>query len=96
MERSADTSIKSGTNQIHGSAFLFDRDQIFDASPNYFAPTQPAASFHRVQYGGTLGGPLWKNRLFMFGDYQGLRMKQPNGSSYQTVPTASGAAGELF
>jgi hypothetical protein len=82
------SSIKSGTNQFHGSAFLFDRDQIFDASPNYFAPTEPAASFHRAQYGGTLGGPLWKNRLFMFGDYQGLRLKQPNGSSYQTVPTA--------
>ncbi len=82
------SSIKSGTNQIHGSAFLFDRDQIFDASPNYFAPTKPPASFHRVQFGGTLGGPIWKNKLFMFGDYQGLRLKQPNGSSFQTVPTA--------
>ncbi|WP_348267100.1 TonB-dependent receptor [Edaphobacter paludis] len=82
------SSIKSGTNQIHGSAFVFDRDQIFDASPNYFAPTKPAASFHRVQFGGTLGGPLWRDKLFMFGDYQGLRLKQPNGSSFQTVPTA--------
>lgn len=81
------SSIKSGTNHFHGSAFLFDRDQIFDANPNYFSG-KPPASFHRVQYGGTLGGPLWKDKLFMFGDYQALRMKQPNGSSYQTVPTA--------
>lgn len=89
------TSIKSGTNQIHGSAFLFDRDQIFDASPNYFAPTKPPASFHRVQYGGTLGGPIWRNKLFLFGDYQGLRMKQPNGSSFQTVPTALERTGDF-
>src|ERR1700739_834969 len=54
------SSIKSGSNHFHGSAFIFDRDQIFDASPNYFAPTQPAASFHRTQFGGTLGGPLWR------------------------------------
>ena len=82
------TSIKSGTNQFHGSAFLFDRDQIFDASPNYFAPTKPNPSFHRVQFGGTLGGYIWKDHLFAFGDYQGLRLKQPSGSSFQTVPTA--------
>jgi hypothetical protein len=75
------SSIKSGTNQIHGSAFLLDRDQIFDASPNYFSPTTPASSFHRTQFGGTLGGPIWKDRLFMFGDYQGLRLKQPNRAS---------------
>lgn len=82
------TSIKSGTNQYHGSAFVFDRDKIFDASPNYFAPTHPNPSFHRVQFGGTLGGYIWKNHLFGFGDYQGLRLKQPSGGTYQTVPTA--------
>lgn len=89
------SSIKSGTNKFHGSAFVFDRDQIFDASPNYFAPTKPAASFHRVQFGGTLGGPIWKNKLFLFGDYQGLRLKQPNGSSFQTVPTALERTGDF-
>ena len=89
------SSIKSGTNKIHGSAFFFDRDQIFDASPNYFSPTTPASSFHRTQFGGTLGGPLWKDKLFMFGDYQGLRLKQPNGSSFQTVPTALERTGDF-
>ena len=89
------SSIKSGTNKFHGSAFVFDRDQIFDASPNYFAPTKPAPTFHRVQFGGTLGGPIWKNKLFMFGDYQGLRLKQPNGSSFQTVPTALERTGDF-
>jgi hypothetical protein len=89
------SSIKSGTNQIHGSAFLFDRDQIFDASPNYFSPMTPASSFHRTQFGGTLGGPIWKDRLFMFGDYQGLRQKQPSGSSFQTVPTALERTGDF-
>jgi Carboxypeptidase regulatory-like domain len=82
------SSIKSGTNHIHGSAFFFDRDQIFDASPNYFSPPgTPTPSFHRTQFGGTLGGPIWRNHIFLFGDYQGLRLKQPNGSSFQTVPT---------
>jgi hypothetical protein len=89
------SSIKSGTNQIHGSAFFFDRDQIFDASPNYFSPTTPASSFHRTQFGGTLGGPILKDKLFMFGDYQGLRQKQPNGSSFQTVPTALERTGDF-
>ena len=83
-------SIKSGTDKYHGSAFLFDRDQIFDASPNYFSPTTPAPSFHRTQFGGSLGGPLpiLKHRLFMFGGYQGLRLKQPEGLAYNPVPTA--------
>ena len=81
-------TIKSGTNQFHGSAFLFDRDKIFDASPNYFSPTTPAPSFHRTQFGGSIGGPILRDRLFMFGGYQGLRLKQPEGLAFNPVPTA--------
>lgn len=88
-------SIRSGTNQFHGSAFVFDRDKIFDASPNYFQPSTPAPSFHRTQFGGSLGGPLWRDRLFMFGGYQGLRLKQPEGLAYNPVPTALERTGDF-
>gem|GEM_PF-178172 len=85
------SSIKSGTNQYHGSAFLFDRDQIFDANPNYsFGNSQnPAPAYRRQQFGGTLGGPLpfLHHKLFMFGGYQALRMVTPEGETYQSVPT---------
>ncbi|RSL18693.1 TonB-dependent receptor-like protein [Edaphobacter aggregans] len=81
------TSIKSGTNQIHGSMFGYFRDQIFDASPNYFSPTTAAPTFQRKQFGVAAGGPLWKNRLFLFGDYQALRQKRPQDAGFQTVPT---------
>jgi hypothetical protein len=81
------TSIKSGTNQIHGTAFGYFRDQVFDANPNYFNPGTAAPAFQRKQFGFAAGGPLWKNRLFLFGDYQALRQKQPQDSGFQTVPT---------
>ena len=85
------SSIKSGTNQYHGSAFLFYRDQIFDANPNYnfedITGGVPAPTFHRIQTGGTLGGPIWRNRLFLFGDYQGLRQREPQGETFTSVPT---------
>ena len=93
------SSIKSGTNQYHGSAFFFDRDQIFDANPNYNFTGIPggvaAPPFHRTQFGGTIGGPIWHNRLFMFGDYQGLRQEQPQGESFLTVPTALMRTGDF-
>ncbi len=87
------TSIKSGTNQIHGSAFEFLRNSAFDASPNYFNPLTngvktPVQPFKRNQFGGTLGGPIWKNKLFLFGDYQGLRQDQPLNPEQASVPTA--------
>lgn len=81
------TSIRSGTNQIHGSAFGYFRDQIFDASPNYFSPQSPAPSFQRKQFGFAAGGPLWKDKLFLFGDYQATRQKKPQDEGFQTVPT---------
>ena len=70
------TSIKSGTNEYHGSAFEFYRDRSFDANPNYRfngAPATPAAGFLRNQPGFSIGGPIFKNKLFAFGDYQAYR-----------------------
>lgn len=66
---------KSGTNSIHGSGYEFARNAIFDAR-NYFAtyasnPTKP--DFKRHQFGGTIGFPIFKDKLFAFGGYEGLR-----------------------
>jgi hypothetical protein len=80
-------SIKSGTNQIHGSAFWFMRSNAVDASPNYFSPTTPAQAFQRNQFGGTVGGPILKDKLFLFADYQALRQKVPDNPAFNTVPT---------
>jgi len=90
-------SIKSGTNKYHGSAFFFDRDGIFDASPNYFSPTTPASSFHRAQFGGSAGGPIpfLHNKVFIFGGYQGLRLKTPDGEAQNTVATALMRTGDF-
>jgi hypothetical protein len=63
-------SIKSGSNQIHGSGFEFYRDTFLN-NGNYFSPSRPP--FHQNIYGGTLGGPILKDRIFGFVAYQGLR-----------------------
>ncbi|MDP9050792.1 MAG: TonB-dependent receptor [Acidobacteriota bacterium] len=93
------SSVKSGTNSIHGSVFGYYRSKVFDANPNYFAPTQPSPSFQRKQFGFAAGGPIWKDKIFLFGDYQALRQKQPQDTGYHTVPTArmrNGDFGELL
>src|SRR6185437_14510678 len=82
------TSIKSGTNQIHGTLFGYFRDQVFDANPNYFTPGTAAPPFQRKQFGVAAGRPILHDRLFLFGDYQTLRQKQPQDAGFQTVPTA--------
>jgi Carboxypeptidase regulatory-like domain/TonB dependent receptor-like, beta-barrel len=79
------TSIKSGTNDYHGSAFWFNRNKELNAED--FFSSGPTPSFVRNQFGGSVGGPIIKNKLFFFGDYQGLRQNVPSGPSYATVPT---------
>ncbi len=78
---------KSGTNQIHGSAFEFFRNDAFDAR-NYFNPTsQQQQPFHNNQFGASLGGPLVKDKTFFFTDYEAVR--ETGKLSYTTlVPTA--------
>jgi hypothetical protein len=64
---------KSGTNAIHGDAFEYFRNDALDAR-NYFDPTSaPKAPFHNNQFGGSLGGPIVKNKTFFFLDYEGQR-----------------------
>ncbi|MEO6911392.1 MAG: carboxypeptidase-like regulatory domain-containing protein, partial [Edaphobacter sp.] len=70
-------SVKSGTNEFHGNVWEYARNSIFDA--NTFLNRQngiPKGTFSQNQFGGTLGGPIYRNRMFFFGDYQGLRSAQ--------------------
>jgi Carboxypeptidase regulatory-like domain len=75
---------KSGTNEFHGSAFEYLRNNATDAN-NFFA-TQ-STPFRRNQFGGAIGGPILKNKLFFFGDYQGTRFGTSN-YQYTSAPTA--------
>jgi len=83
---------KSGSNEIHGTAYGFLRDSKLDAR-NFFDPsTKPY--FTRKQFGGTLGGPIRKDKTFFFGGYEGLRLKKGNSRS-APVPTPEMASGDL-
>jgi hypothetical protein len=76
---------KSGTNGFHGDVFEFLRNDKFDAT-NYFAPAR--SELRRNQFGYAAGGPIWKNKLFWFSDYQGTRQVQGAETGQVTVPTA--------
>jgi len=78
---------KSGTNDWHGTVFWQIRNSDADANPNYFSGA-PKLLFQRNQFGFAGGGPLLKNKLFIYGDYQALRQKLPLNDGPITVPTA--------
>lgn len=92
------SSLKSGTNEFHGSAFWFYRSGKFDANPAYRflgAPVTPNPSFNRNQPGLSVGGPIIKNKLFFFGDYQAFREVVPINPYYLTVPTTRMRTGDF-
>ena len=67
---------RSGTNQFHGEAFEFFRNNALDAR-NYFNPTStPQASFKHNEFGGDIGGPIKKDKIFFFVAYEGIRQHQ--------------------
>jgi hypothetical protein len=77
---------RSGTDAFHGSAYEFLRNSAVDAR-NYFEdPTQPKAEFRRNQFGGTMGGPIVKNRTFFFVDYEGNRQAKGIASPSRMPP----------
>jgi hypothetical protein len=83
---------KSGTNNFHGNVFEFFRNTHLDAR-NYFSPER--AAFHQNQYGGTIGGPIRKDKVFFFADYQGQRYIQGIETGFVSVPTLANRTGDF-
>lgn len=83
---------KSGTNRIHGGAFEFLRNTDLDAR-NYFEPVRDV--YRQNQFGGTLGGPIRKNKEFFFADYQGTLMTEGVDSGLIEVPSMQDRTGNL-
>src|SRR5215467_13081825 len=83
---------KSGANQIHGSGFEFLRNTALDAR-NFFSPER--GFFRQNQFGGTFGGPISKNKLFYFGDYQGTRNTESVDTGLISVPSLADRTGDL-
>jgi len=84
-------STRSGTSEFHGSVYEFFRDSALDAR-NFFDTKKPP--FRRNQFGVSLGGPILKDRTFIFGDYEGLRSSL-GVTQVDTVPSAAARAGNL-
>ncbi len=78
---------KSGTNEFHGSMYEFLRNDRLDAN-TFFNNRQGVrkTAFRRNEFGGTVGGPIQRDKTFFFGDYQGIRRRQPS-TSISTLPT---------
>jgi hypothetical protein len=82
-------STKSGTNNFHGEAWEFLRNQAFDARGYFESPDQPKAPYKQNQFGGTFGGPIKKEKVFFFLDYEGTRIHQAQ-TDFASVPTVAG------
>ncbi|HYO82917.1 MAG TPA: TonB-dependent receptor, partial [Bryobacteraceae bacterium] len=86
--------LQSGSNELHGTAWEFFRNAEMDAR-NAFAPGDAAAPrYQRNQYGFTLGGPLRRNKVFLFGDYEGMRRNEGR-TVIANVPTQAERAGDF-
>ena len=87
-------TIKSGTNEVHGTVFEFIRNEALEAKNFFDDPDADKPPFKRNQYGFSLGGPIVKNRVFLFGDYEGTRIRESNTVT-TTIPTPAQRAGDF-
>ena len=85
---------KAGSNQFHGSLFEFVRNDIFNARNFFNSPTQPNPPFKQNQFGGSLGGPIQRDKTFFFVNYEGQRTHQTLTQLF-TVPTDAERAGNF-
>ena len=87
-------TIKSGTNQVHGDAFEFVRNDVFDARNFFLSPSSKKPPLRQNQFGGTLGGPLIRNKLFLFGSWERTRT-DVGTTQVLTVPTQAMKSGDF-
>ncbi|MGD0307645.1 MAG: carboxypeptidase-like regulatory domain-containing protein, partial [Candidatus Acidiferrales bacterium] len=86
---------RSGTNSFHGDLFEFLRNDVFNAK-DYFLPSNvPKEAFKRNVFGGTIGGPIKKDKLFFFAAYQGWRSREGQTSPILTVPDQAERNGDF-
>jgi len=83
---------KSGTNSVHGDFYEFFRNKVLNTK-GFFDPTVP--DYKQNQFGATLGGPIKKDKTFLFGSYEGNRLRQGISSGQVFLPTAAEAAGDF-
>ncbi len=89
---------KGGTNGFHGSAYEFYENQLWQANTfanKYLNPIVPRSNFHQNQFGATIGGPIIRNKLFFFGDYEGFRNTTANASTVISVPSLRMRTGDF-
>ncbi|MEZ5356462.1 MAG: TonB-dependent receptor [Bryobacteraceae bacterium] len=87
-------AIKSGTNDIHGSGFWYNNNHKFNAYPYFSDRGNAKPKFLYNQFGGTIGGPIKKNKVFYFVSYEGTR-ERTNEQRFVDVPTAAMRRGDL-
>ena len=85
---------KSGSNQFHGSAWEFLRNDALDSAQYGFGTNLPKAPYKQNQFGATIGGPIIKEKVFFFGDYEGTRIRSAQ-TDIVTVPTAAETTGNF-
>ena len=85
-------TIKSGTNQFHGSAYEYFRNTVLDAR-GFFSPTRPQQN--QNQFGFTFGGPIKRNRIFFFGAYDAYRYRVATDYRFVTIPTMKMRGGDF-
>src|SRR6185369_8591699 len=84
--------LKSGGNQFHGGVYEYFRNTIFDAR-GFFAPTTPIE--HQNEFGATISGPIKKNKMFFFGNYDGYRFASATAPAFQSIPTTAERSGNF-
>lgn len=85
-------TIKSGTNKFHGAAYEYFRNTALDAA-GYFSPKTPVE--HQNEFGVDAGGPIVRNKLFYFGDFDGYFFRQASKAALQSVPTVAERTGDF-
>ncbi len=89
-------SIRRGTNQFHGRAWDYNRNTVFNAIGPFLAPGATKPKFIQNQFGGTFGGPIWKDHTFFFVDYEGLRRIFNNANTTSSLPTTNQRNGLFY